>query len=158
MVKLNRDSIAGLVLLTFSLILAFYLTPNHVETHGNVPAALSPRLFCYLTSGLLGILSTMLIVVSLKNSVLTNTGESSYKSWEPITRGLICTAVACAYIAMSDSIGFFVSTALAMVIFLVYFGVKKWWGILLFLTVLLGFIYLLFVQALKVVMPAGLLF
>ncbi|WP_024333017.1 tripartite tricarboxylate transporter TctB family protein [Desulfotignum balticum] len=158
MVKLNRDSIAGLVLLAFSLILAFYLTPNHVESHGSVPAALSPRLFCYLTSGLLGMLSIMLIATSLKNSGRNGTGTIRYSSWEPITRGLICTVVACVYIAMSGYIGFFASTALAMIIFLVYFGVKKWWGILLFLIVLLGFIYLLFVQALKVNMPDGILF
>lgn len=158
MVKLNRDSISGLILLAFSLILAFYLTPNQVESHGSVPAALSPRLFCYLTSGLLGMLSMMLIVVSLKDSGRTNAGASQYSSWEPIARGMICAFVACVYIAMSASLGFFVSTALAMIIFLVYFGVKKWWGILLFLIVLLGFIYLLFVQALKVVMPDGILF
>ena len=45
-----------------------------------------------------------------------------------------------------------------MTVFLIYFGVKNWWGILLFLVIVLGFIYLLFVQALKVVMPDGLLF
>ena len=158
MVKFNRDSISGLVLLIFSLILAFYLTPDQVESHGSVPVALSPRLFCYLTAGLLGILSVMLIAASLKNGGRAGAGTSRYTSWEPIVRGMICTLVACAYVAMSDYLGFFASTALAMVIFLVYFGVKRWWGILLFLIVLLGFVYLLFVQALKVVMPDGLLF
>jgi hypothetical protein len=73
-------------------------------------------------------------------------------------RGLFSTAMACAYVALAHYIGFFVSTALAMTVFLIYFGVKKWSGILLFLFVVLGFIYLLFVKALKVVMPDGLLF
>ena len=157
MVKLNRDSIAGLVLLAFSLILAFYLTPDQVESHGNVPAALSPRLFCYLMAGLLGMLSLILIFLSLHKEGQAAAG-SHPASWEPIIRGLLCTTTAAAYIAMAAFLGFFVSTALAMAIFLIYFGVKKWSGILLFLVIILGFIYLLFIKALKVVMPDGILF
>lgn len=157
MVKLNRDSIAGLILLAFSLILAFYLTPHWVASRGSVSAALSPRLFCYLTAGLLGMLSLILIALSLKNGQ-TAADENHPNSWEPIIRGSICTAVACVYIAMADALGFFVSTAFTMTIFLIYFGVKKWSGILLFLVIILGFIYLLFVVALKVVMPEGIFF
>ena len=158
MVKLNRDSIAGLILLAFSLILAFYLTPNQVESHRSVSAALSPRLFCYLTAGLLGMLSMILIFVSLKKKGQIAAAESHQNSWEPITRGLVCTVIAGVYIAMADLLGFFVSTAFTMTIFLIYFGVKKWSGILLFLVIVLGFIYLLFVVALKVVMPDGIFF
>jgi len=45
-----------------------------------------------------------------------------------------------------------------MTAFLLYFGVRRWVGIVLFLVVVLGFIYVLFIQALKVVMPDGLLY
>lgn len=157
MAKLNRDNIAGLILLAFSLILAFYLTPDQVESHGNVPAALSPRLFCYITAGLLAMLSLILIIASVKKDEQTAAGTHQ-TSWEPLLRGLICTAIAAAYVALASVLGFFVSTALAMTIFLIYFGVKKWSGILLFLIIVLGFIYLLFVKALKVFMPEGLFF
>ena len=158
MVKFNRDNIAGLVLLVFSLILAFYLTPNHVESRSGGPLALSPRLFCYLTSGLLAVLSLILTFSNLKRNAETAVAETRLNSWEPIIRGLICTAIACLYVAMADILGFFVSTALAMTVFLIYFGVRKWSGILLFQIVVLGFIYLLFIKALKVVMPDGILF
>lgn len=158
MAKLNRDSIAGLILLAFSLVLIFYLTPDQVESHGDVLPALNPRMFCYLTGGLLAVLSLILIIVSMKKNKQAADSAAQPTSWEPLCRGLICTAVAGLYIASANFLGFFVSTALAMTIFLIYFGVKKWSGILLFLVVVLGFIYLLFVQALKVVMPDGLFF
>ena len=157
MAKLNRDNIAGLILLAISLILAFYLTPDQVESRGNVPAALSPRLFCYITAGLLAVLSSILIIASLrKNGQVA--AESQPTSWEPLVRGIVCTAIASAYVALASVLGFFVSTGLAMTIFLIYFGVKKWSGILMFLVIVLGFIYLLFVEGLKVVMPDGLFF
>ena len=158
MVKFNRDNIAGLILLAFSLILAFYLTPNHVGGRGGGPLALSPTLFCYLTSSLLGLLSLILIFSNLKPDTATDSADTGAGSWEPIIRGLICTAVACLYIAMANILGFFVSTALAMTVFLIYFGVRKWFGILMFQIIVLGFIYLLFIKALKVTMPDGLLF
>jgi len=157
MTVLNRDNIAGLILLVFSLILAFYLTPDQVESHGNVPAALSARLFCYITAGLLGVLSLILVIVSLKKNGQA-AAETRPASWEPLLRGLVCTAIASAYVALASLLGFFVSTALVMAIFLIYFGVKKWSGIMLFLIIVLGFIYLLFVEGLKVVMPDGLFF
>lgn len=158
MAKLNRDNIAGLIMLVFSLVLIFYITPDQVESHGNVPMALSARSFCYITGGLLAILSFILIITSSKKSAQAAIAKSEKSSWEPLIRGLACTAMAAAYIASSSFLGFFVSTAVAMTVFLIYFGVKNWWGILLFLVIVLGFIYLLFVQALKVVMPDGLLF
>ena len=158
MAKLNRDNIAGLILLVFSLILAFYLTPDQVELQrGSVPLALSPRLFCYVTAGLLALLSLILIIFSLKKEGQAAAAAQT-TSWEPLIRGLVCTAIAAVYVALSSLLGFFVSTALAMAVFLVYFGVKKWSGILLFLFIVLGFIYLLFIKGLKVVMPDGLFF
>ena len=157
MAKLNQDTVAGLILVAFSLFLALYLTPEQVESHGNVPAALSARLFCYITAGLLGILSLVLTIGSMRKSGRA-AGEAKPKSWEPLIRGLICTGMAALYVALAQILGFFVSSALAMAVFLVYFGVKKWSGILIFLIIVLGFIYLLFVQGLKVMMPDGLLF
>ena len=106
MAKLNRDNIAGLILLAFSLILAFYLTPDQVESRGNVPAALSPRLFCYITAGLLAVLSLILIIASLRKSGQAAAASQS-TSWEPIIRGLICTAIASIYVALASVLGFF---------------------------------------------------
>ena len=157
MVKFNNDTWAGLIMLVFSLVLAFYITPNQVELHRNVVLlALSPRLFCYVTAGLLGFLSAILIYLSLKKDAQSL--KEQYTSWQPLMRGLFCTGIACIYALLSGILGIFVSTALAMTVLLIYFGVRSWKGILLFLVVLLGFIYFLFVQALKVVMPDGLLF
>lgn len=159
MAKLNNDTWAGLVLLAFSLVQIFYLTPSQVELHRDFTSlALSPRLFCYITGGTLAFLSAILIFLSLRENGRMEAMAAPSRSWQPLMRGLFSTAVACAYVALAQYLGFFVSTALAMIVFLIYFGVRKWTGILLFLVIILGFIYLLFVQALKVIMPDGLLF
>ncbi len=159
MAKFNNDTWAGLIMLVFSLVLAFYITPNQVELHRNIQLlALSPRLFCYITAGLLGVLSAVLVFLSFKKEAQESAAANRYNSWQPLMRGLFSTAVACVYALLSGILGIFVSTALAMTVFLIYFGVRQWKGMLLFLFIVLGFIYLLFVQALKVVMPDGLFY
>jgi MFS family permease len=159
MAKINNDTIAGFIMLAYSLIHIFYLTPDQVEMHqSNTVLAMSPRLFCYITAGTLGVLSAVLITMSFSPKSQKAAADAKTPSWEPLMRGLFCTAIACAYVAMASVLGFFVSTTLAMIVLLFYFGVKNWKGILLFLVVVLGFLYLFFVKALKVVMPDGLLF
>ena len=160
MSKISNDTLAGLVLLVYSLIHIFYITPNQVELHLNdTVLALSPRLFCYITGGLLSGLSAILLIQSIRKNGRGKTEETAEPtSWQPLMRGLFSAAMACAYVALASLLGFFAATALAMTVFLIYFGVRRWSGILLFLFVVLGFIYLLFVKALKVVMPDGLLF
>jgi hypothetical protein len=159
MAKINNDTLAGLILLAYSLIHIFYLTPDQVELHQNdTMLALSPRLFCYITAGTLAVLSTILIFMSLSPKSQKQAAEAAATSWQPFMRGLFCTAVACAYAALASVLGFFVSTAIAMIALLLYFGVRSWAGILVFLVIILGFLYLFFVEALKVVMPEGLLY
>lgn len=159
MAKINNDTLAGFIFLAYSLIHIFILTPDQVEMHQEVAlAAMSPRLFCYITAGTLAVLSAALIFLSLSpKSRAAGAGEGA-SSWQPLMRGLFCTAVAAAYATLAGVLGFFVSTALAMIALLLYFGVRSWSGILIFMTVVLGFLYLFFVKALKVVMPDGLLF
>lgn len=159
MAKINNDTLAGLIFLAYSLIHIFFLTPDQVELHQNdTVAALSPRLFCYITAGTLAVLSAILIIMSLSPKSQKEAAEATASSWRPFMRGVFCTAVACAYAALASVLGFFVSTAIAMIVLLLYFGVRSWSGILLFLVVILGFLYLFFVEALKVVMPDGLLY
>lgn len=159
MVKANKDALAGFIMLAYSLIHIFYLTPVQVELHQNdTVLALSPRLFCYITAGTLACLSATLLFMSLSPKGRRAAAQAPPTSWQPLMRGLFCSALACAYVALASVLGFFVSTALAMVVFLIYFGVRSWSGILVFLVIVLGFIYLFFVQALKVVMPEGLFF
>lgn len=159
MSKINNDTLSGLALLAFSLIHLFYITPNQVELHrSGMALAMSPRLFCYITGGVLCGLSALLVVLSFQKTARERALANTPTSWQPLMRGLFSTAMAFVYVILANYLGFFVSTAIAMTIFLIYFGVKKWSGILLFQVVILGFIYLLFVKALKVVMPDGLLF
>lgn len=159
MAKINDDTLAGLILLAYSLVHIFYLTPDQVELHlHDTVLVMSPRFFCYVTAGILAILSAVLIFLSLRPKGQKAAAEAPVTSWKPFMRGMFCTALSCAYVLLASILGFFASTALAMVAFLLYFGVRDWLGILIFLVIILGSIYLFFVQALKVVMPEGLLY
>lgn len=155
MERVNKDTFAGLILLVFSLIHIIYIIPSQVDLHrSDAMLALSPRLFCYITGGLLAGLAAILLLASLRKGA----AEGPADSWQPLMRGLFSTALAVAYVALAGILGFFISSALAMTAFLIYFGVRNWAGILVFLVVVLGFIYLLFIKGLKVVMPDGLIF
>ena len=159
MAKVNNDILASFIMLAYALFHIFYLTPDQVELHQHdTTLALSPRFFCYITAALLAGLSTILVFLSFRKKSRMGAVRESATSWQPLMRGLFSTAIACVYVLLASVIGFFVSTALAMIVFLIYFGVRNWAGILIFLVVVLGFIYLLFIEALKVVMPDGLLF
>lgn len=159
MAKINNDTLAGLIMLAYSLVHVFYLTPDQVELHQkDVLLAMSPRLFCYVTGGTLAFLSAILVFISLSPKSQAAAAKAPASSWQPLNRGLFCTAVACAYAALAGVLGLFVSTAIIMIALLFFFGVRNWFGILLFQVVILGSLYLFFVKALKVVMPDGLLF
>ena len=159
MVKINNDTLAGLIMLAYSLVHIFYLTPDQVELHQrDILLAMSPRLFCYITAGTLALLSVILILMSVSPKSRAAAAEAPATPWQPLIRGLFCTAIACAYAALAGVLGFFASTVLTMIVLLFFFGVRNWYGILLFLVVIMGFLYLFFVKALKVVMPDGLLY
>ena len=107
MERLNKDTLAGLVLLAFSLVHLFYIIPNQVEMHrSDATLALSPRLFCYITGGLLAGLAAVLILASLRRRGQTDPPEGSPDSWQPLLRGLFSTAMACAYVILAGLLGF----------------------------------------------------
>jgi hypothetical protein len=111
MAKINNDTWAGFIMLAYSLIHIFYLTPDQVEMHqSDTLLALSPRLFCYITAGTLGVLSAVLITMSFSPKSQKAAADAKAPSWEPLMRGLFCTAMACAYVAWRSVLGFFVST------------------------------------------------
>lgn len=156
MSRLRNDVISGLVLLVFALSLHLIIIPAQVASHGEGPVALSPRLFCHITAFLLLVLSLALVISGLRDQrpqQRAGRSEFAYK----VSRGGSAILLSVLYILAMEPLGYFVSTTGFMALFLWFSGVRSWKGGLVFLAVILPFIYLLFVKALKVILPSGLL-
>lgn len=157
MLSMNRDVIAGAALAVFSALLYLVIIPNQVEYNQAGPLALSPRLFCQITAVLLLILSASLVVIGLRSKPQEETDADSDDKGNPLVRGTIAIAGSALYVVLISYLGYFSSTILIMLVFLRFFGAKSWKTGLLFVFVIIPFIYALFVIALKVVLPEGLL-
>lgn len=154
MLRLNQDVISGAGLALFAALLYLVIIPNQVEYSGTGPLALSPRLFCQITAVLLLILSLSLLVIGLRAK--PEEEEKAEATGHPLVRGAIAVALSALYVVLITYLGYFSSTILVMLFFLRFFGSKSWKAELLFLFIVIPFIYVLFVIALKVVLPEGL--
>ncbi len=155
MSRLRNDVISGLILLAFALALHLVIIPAQVDSMAEGPAALSPSLFCHITAFLLLILSLSLLVSGLRDTkpITRDLSEMKYVA----ARGSIAIIFSVLYIFAINTLGYFVSTVVFMAIFLWFSGVRSWKGMLLFFLTVLPFIYLLFVKALHVILPSGVL-
>ena len=158
MAFLKRDVASGLFLALFSVLLYLVIIPYQVEPHASGPLALSPRLFCHIIAVLLLALSIALVIAGLKDKSEAQEAQTDAETVRhPLLRGALAAAVSALYVMAISFLGYFVSTTAAMIFFLIFFGIKSWKGILLFLLVILPFIYVLFGIALRVILPKGLL-
>jgi len=155
---LRIDVISGALLAIFALLLHFVLIPLQVESADGGPVALSPSLFCHITAFLLLILSISLVITGIReqNPALLSLQSREFRS--ALVRGSVAVLLSALYIAAIGILGYFTSTIAFMAVFLYFAGVRSWKGGLLFLAMIIPFIYLLFVKALKVILPSGLWF
>jgi len=154
---LRNETVTGLLLAGFALALHLYIIPTQVDTHGQGPIALSPRLFCHITAGLLLILSLSLAVSGLRAGARPDRAGSG-ETLGNILRGGAALGISAGYVIAIPVLGYFTSTIVFMAVFLWFCGVRSWKGGLVFLAVILPFVYLLFVKMLSVILPSGLLF
>lgn len=152
---LRTDVISGVLLASFALLLHFAIIPLQVESTEGGPIALSPSLFCHITAFLLLILSLNLIFTGLKDEAPTVLSLTSKDFRSALFRGSIAVIFSALYILSIGIIGYFTSTVIFMLFFLYFSGVRSWKGGIVFLLLVLPFIYLLFVKALKVILPSG---
>lgn len=157
MLRVNRDVISGAAMALFSALLYLVIIPAQVEHSEAGPLALSPRLFCDIIVILLLILSVSLVVLGLRAETENEEVAIPAEKGHPLVRGGIAVAVSVLYVLLITYLGYFSSTVLVMLFFLRFFGAQSWKTGLLFLFVIIPFIYALFVIALKVVVPEGLL-
>jgi putative tricarboxylic transport membrane protein len=155
----HRDTIAGLFFTVISLLLLFVLIPYQIETSEGGPIALSPRLFCEISGYLLFFLSVMLTFSSICNvSKDKKTKEDVFINTDILIRGGVAVLVSFIYVLIMPKLGYFISTAMTMIFFLCFFGVRNIKGFTFFLLIILPFIYVLFVLGLKVILPSGVFF
>lgn len=156
MTRLRNDLISGLILLVFALALHLFIIPAQVEPMNEGPIALSPGLFCHITAFLLLILSLCLVLSGLKDGQTPDTRDRAQFIYTA-SRGAGAMLLSVLYILAMETLGYFASTIVFMSVFLWFAGVRSWKGGAVFLAAVLSFIYLLFVKALKVILPAGLM-
>ena len=155
----TRDIFAGSFLILCSLMLHMVIIPWQVKTRTAGPIALSPSLFCHIITALLLLLSIILLFNRLKNKFDSkNDIQRTQRRDFRISRAIIAVIASIIYILGIEPLGYFSSTALAMVFFLYFFGARSITGFLTFLTIMLITIYFLFVKALNVILPSGVLF
>ncbi|WP_161626805.1 tripartite tricarboxylate transporter TctB family protein [Desulfospira joergensenii] len=156
MSRLRNDVISGLILLVFALALHLFIIPAQVDSMNEGPIALSPSLFCHITAFLLLLLSVGLVVSGLKDKKARTARDMSQIAYT-VGRGATAILFSVLYIMAMEILGYFTSTILFMGLFLWFSGVRSWKGGVLFLSAIIPFIYLLFVKALNVILPSGLI-
>ena len=156
MSRLNKDIISGLVLLVFALSLHLLIIPAQVQHMSEGPIALSPSLFCHITAFMLLVLALSLVIAGFRAGKPSSPADGKGIAYS-LSRGAAAVLLSVLYVAAMEPIGYFASTIAFMAIFLWFSGVKSWKGGVLFLAAVLPFIYLLFVKALKVMLPTGLI-
>lgn len=155
--RIHHDVWIGLVLIGFTFTF-FFLTSNFPAQ-----SAIFPRFF------LIGLLffSIMIVVAGVKKTARLGVGENDKSELDEketpirpqeLKLPMIGLGIILAYIVAIDTLGFFVSTTLFLVGFMLFLRIRNYLAIGLTTLGVDLFIYVLFVRQLKLTMPAGILF
>lgn len=148
---MNEDLKLGTILLVFCCFLWFYAIPYHIK--GFLPA-LFPR---SLTLAML--IPCVILLISGYASRESTQTEQEQKTPKAINlRALSIVPIVIVYIFFIDIIGFYVTTALFIFIFLLFFGVRKPVALVIFPIALPIVVYLVIEKTLHFPFPQGILF
>ncbi|KDE38777.1 Tricarboxylate transport protein TctB [Nitrincola lacisaponensis] len=148
MKAIHLDLVIGAIMLMFSAV--FYSLSVQMPS--------DPAVFPKLILATLMAFSAYILVNGIsKTWTAKKQGVAQERVFKQV-RGPIVTFVAlCVYVILIDVLGFFVSSTLAAVFFMRYFGVSSYLQMLLVLIIMNSFIYMLFVWQLRISLPTGLL-
>ncbi|UXZ54031.1 tripartite tricarboxylate transporter TctB family protein [Halomonas sp. 7T] len=126
-VKDPSDVVAGVILLSFSLVLVFYLVPNYI----NEPPILqnpmmSPRWLPGIVGWLILLFSILLI---LQGFLLDRSSEEDERNIEKGTtrRFILMVAALVIYVSLFESMGAVFTGILATLVLFVAHPVRTWW-------------------------------
>lgn len=148
---MNEDLKLGTILLVFCCFLWFYAIPYHIK--GFLPA-LFPR---SLTLAML----IPCVILLLSGFASRKSAQTRQKQKTPKAvklRALSIVPVMIVYIFFIDIIGFYVTTALFIFIFLLFFGARKPVALVIFPIALPVVVYLVIGKTLHFPFPQGILF
>lgn len=148
---MNDELKLGSIVLVFCCFMWFYAIPNHIK---GFQAALYPSsLIVALTilSGLFIVRGIYLYKTGERQGSFTFLNKTSFRS-------LIIVPMMSAYIFLIEIVGFYATTCLFIIIFMVYFGTRKLFPLCLFSTLLPLLVYLIIGKILSFPFPAGILF
>ncbi|MCF8039284.1 MAG: tripartite tricarboxylate transporter TctB family protein [Desulfohalobiaceae bacterium] len=148
---MNEDLKLGTILLVFCCFLWFYAIPYHIK--GFLPA-LFPR--SLTLAMLIPCIILLLSGFASRKSAQTRPEQKTPKAVK--LRALSIVPIMAVYICFIDIIGFYVTTALFIFIFLLFFGARKPVALIIFPIALPIVVYLIIGKTLHFPFPQGILF
>lgn len=150
--KINLDSILGVLLLFISLFFIFYLVPNHIEAPRDVDnIMMSPRFIPLVTGWSIFILSIFLFIQGVRHP---KEGEKILFFDTSIIRWLLMLSTFIIYTFLFEYLGAIASAFIASACLLLANYINKI-SIYFLMLVFPVIIYLLFVYLLNVPLPVG---
>ena len=108
MAYMKKDILIGCILALFAVGLHLVVIPEQVASHGQGPVALSPRLFCHITAGLLLMLSLILVLTGIREKKEDLSSQDPAKDTR-ILQGIASVVLSAVYIVFINQAGYFVS-------------------------------------------------
>jgi hypothetical protein len=146
--QVNDDQKLGLVLVLFCIILWFYAIPYHI-------VGKAPKFFPRLV--------TIFILIPSILLIFTRRGgpreiPQRFRDLKGIHKALATAGLFILYILFMDFIGYFTSSFVAIMVFMLFFGSRSWKGIIFIPATILFFIYIVIVKILSFPLPKGLIY
>jgi hypothetical protein len=153
----------GLFFLCAALLFASLLVPTISEDwrqskiEGMEFFTIGPRFFPYLSAGIMGLLSLLLIFEGLLRK-RAGTGKAETPSSQPSLRPVFAfMGIGFGYIVVLPYLGVILATPLCLAVYFWYFEFRRWiWTLLLSIGVT-GIIYYCFAKLMMVPLPMGFL-
>ena len=141
-------------------ILYFFLAPSQISDKGvppNSPLPIYPQFFPKLLAIFGCLLSLSLFLMSISRSKISSDEDIEIPTKSNMFRILLLVVVISIYIFTFDLLGYLISTAVSLILFMVFFGLREFKYIVLTIVTVPPIIYYLFKKVLYVPFPAGLL-
>lgn len=153
----------GIFFFIFSLIFLFLLVPkigSDVQTFKILDVDYNSdkaKLFPYLIGVTILVISILIIIQDLRRKVKIQAGNSSQINSQKVKDVGILLVICLIYIVLFEPLGFFIMTPVCLVVLSCFFGLRKWFGLIVAPILITIFVYLCFEILMKVQLPKGIL-
>jgi hypothetical protein len=153
----------GIFFFIFSLIFLFLLVPkigSDIQTYKILDVDYNTdkaKLFPYLIGVTIFVISILIIIQDLRKKVKIQASNSSQINSQKVKDVGILLVISLIYIILFEPLGFFIMTPVCLVIFSWFFGLRKWFGLIVVPILITISVYLCFEILMKVQLPKGIL-